>query len=83
MWSFDFPWWFVALAYLYAFAPWVCLGATTGFVLAYVPLSASARRGGRGVPGGKLTRVGLCLLAALTGGATTFLLALSANNGGY
>ena len=76
----DFPWWFVALAYLCAFGPWTCLGAAIGFVLAHAPLSASAQRGGSAL--GRVAIVGLAFLAALVGGTAAFLLALSAYSGG-
>ncbi len=75
----DFPWWFVVLAYLYVLAPWIGLGAVTGGALAYLPLFASARRGGR-VPEGKLVRVGLFLLAAFAGAAVSFFVAVQLNN---
>lgn len=71
----NFPWWFVVLAYLYFLGPWTGLGAVTGFALAYLPLSASARRDGRASVG-KLGRIRLSLLAALAAGAVTFFVAL-------
>lgn len=62
----DLPWWSVVLACLYVLAPWIALGVVAGGALAYLPLLAFARRGGR-APEGKLVRVGLSLLAAFAG----------------
>lgn len=75
----QFPWWFVILAYLYVFVPWIGLGAVAGGFLAYLPLFASARRGGR-APERKLVRVGLFLLAAFAGAAVSFFIAIHLNN---
>ena len=61
----DLSPWSVALAFLYAFGPWSCLGPVVGFFVAYAPLPARVRRGGRAP--GRLARVGL--RAALSGGA--------------
>ena len=75
----DPPWWFLVLAYLYVFAPWIGLGAVAGGFLAYLSLFASARRGER-VPERIPVRVGLLLLAALAGAIVSFFVAIQLNN---
>lgn len=76
MWSFDFPWWFVALVYLLAFMAYFGVGAVLGFVVTYATLADSAREDGW-VHKGRLARAMLSLIGALASGALNFVVVYS------
>ncbi len=73
MYSFDFPWWFIALVYLIIFMAYFGIGALIGFTATCALLANSERRGLRR---SRLRKVGISLLGALAGGAVNLLIAL-------
>jgi ABC-type protease/lipase transport system fused ATPase/permease subunit len=72
--GFDIPWWVVALIFLYVLVVYFGIGAVCGFILTYA-LLARAAGSGTSAPKSRSDRIGLSLLAALTGGALNFLVA--------
>lgn len=73
MYSFDFPWWFIALVYLLIFMAYFGIGALIGFAASYALLANSERRD---VRRSRPRRFGLSLPGALAGGAVNLLIAL-------
>lgn len=68
----DFPWWFIALLFLYLLVIDFGIGAAVGFIVVYRTLAIQNRNGaGRS----RARRISLSSLGALGGGASNFLIA--------
>lgn len=72
---FELTWWDLVVFFLILCAVGGGPGFVLGFLGTYVPLSISARRGGR-APKGRPARICLALLAGLVAGTLTFSLLL-------
>lgn len=72
--SFEFPWWLIALIYLFAFMAYFGFGAVMGFMVALAVVSEPDREGRSRTRARKLS---LALLGALCGGGANLAIAAS------